>query len=219
MNSWLPRASGDGPGMRWASSPVGQAPPRERGWTVPELFRLQRLAGSPARAGMDPGARTASCACRGLPRASGDGPCLIAVAVTSRLAPPRERGWTLDWVSRAHIPVGSPARAGMDPPKARAARSRIGLPRASGDGPTRPLMTFTCRPAPPRERGWTLAVQLAQAHRVGSPARAGMDLLTSIPFSTQYGLPRASGDGPTPSTGWWPVRRAPPRERGWTRGW
>ena len=211
-----PRASGDGPTSPAPLKPPLRAAPRERGWTQGPHCSGAERRGRPARAGMDPSCAAArSLPCR-LPRASGDGPGGDLGIDGPMTAAPRERGWTHaawrwpDWCR------GCPARAGMDPSWALAARPFRRLPRASGDGPTTRLACGVRKLAAPRERGWTPRSVNGHCYSPGCPARAGMDpssVVNRWPFAR---LPRASGDGPLPLVLSEGASAAAPRERGWT---
>ena len=111
----LPRASGDGPTFNGRFFGRTEVAPRERGWTRIALGERDAHEGCPARAGMDPFAFRLSASLKGLPRASGDGPCLTNSSKWRCTVAPRERGWTLcaSWCGVAF--GGCPARAGMDP--------------------------------------------------------------------------------------------------------
>jgi len=105
----------------------------------------------------------------------------------------------------------------MDPQLTKVGRPRVGLPRASGDGPGVLLTAAWRLPAAPRERGWTRRPECLPGRLEGCPARAGMDPTMRPGQTMPMRLPRASGDGPL---GPGPARRsrwAAPRERGWTR--
>ena len=56
----------------------------------------------------------------GLPRASGDGPPVMAAWRSYMRVAPRERGWPLKQASDELIQFGCPARAGMAPTNASA---------------------------------------------------------------------------------------------------
>ncbi len=216
VDAWLPRARGDGPlhtGGPWYAF---RAPPRTRGWTVPEHPAHGRDRGSPAHAGMDRSAAGARRRPVGLPRARGDGPESAEPPRGARGAPPRTRGWTRCREIIGYGLVGSPAHAGMDrccaDPRGRTAR----LPRARGDGPapywSRPLRAA----APPRTRGWTLTAAPPPPGSPGSPAHAGMDLCSRVFAYAASWLPRARGDGPSAPAARQAGLLAPPRTRGWT---
>src|SRR5690606_892311 len=70
----LPRTRGDGPFPGTVPRPWQTAPPHARGWTADAHALAELLAGSPARAGMDPGGMAAPGRPGGLPRTRGDGP-------------------------------------------------------------------------------------------------------------------------------------------------
>ncbi len=175
----LPRAGGDGPARSAANATRHGAPPRRRGWTRARACRWSRGAGSPAQAGMDPrGAGAARCPKR-LPRAGGDGPSLTDNTILRTWAPPRRRGWTFASDRQGPRVYGSPAQAGMDPPRGWTRRRGSWLPRAGGDGPASTSAAMRSARAPPRRRGWTHVEDRDEGRAVGSPAQAGMDPLPS----------------------------------------
>ncbi len=172
----LPRSRGDGPATGSSLDRARAAPPLARGWT-PTVERLDsRVAGSPARAGMDPGStRIAAGADAGSPARAGMDPLSKTAGVLIKQAPPLARGWTLRRALVGNRERGSPARAGMDPPGSRCHPRWGRLPRSRGDGPWLPLAWIAASAAPPLARGWTRQ-RLGPADRWhGSPARAGMD--------------------------------------------
>ncbi len=151
-----------------------------------------------------------------LPRASGDGPCAMPTAWTTRWAAPRERGWTMMMAPMVDNPKGCPARAGMDPRSRAGSHPTLRLPRASGDGPYAWRSCHDGLAAAPRERGWT--PHIVRVHPVvdGCPARAGMDPMQDFKTAHFARLPRASGDGPLAVLTVVQPKLAAPRERGWT---
>ncbi len=106
---------------------------------------------------MDPWSDDVRAGLAGLPRASGDGPWMLAFARAALKAAPRERGWTLQRRRPQERDVGCPARAGMDPGRADPDLTPAWLPRASGDGPLSERVGAHLFLAAPRERGWTPA--------------------------------------------------------------
>ena len=150
----LPRARGDGPSLSLRCSSATVAPPRSRGWTLQLSRWPHEASGSPALAGMDPSAPSTAANCTWLPRARGDGREEPARARRRRLAPPRSRGWTEAASPRLQDPLGSPALAGMDRPRAGGSRGCRRLPRARGDGPGHHRVSLRHPGAPPRSRGW-----------------------------------------------------------------
>ena len=213
----LPRASGDGPLQRPRWTRQRWAAPRERGWTRAGALRAEGGQGCPARAGMDPDQSVGPALSARLPRASGDGPQSRLRARRVLRAAPRERGWTPFMVRKEDPRRGCPARAGMDPFVAEAAKIWTRLPRASGDGPFSSMSPSSFRWAAPRERGWTRCAPAWPKRASGCPARAGMDPLRRAAHRFAGRLPRASGDGPQPGAITMPASQAAPRERGWTR--
>ena len=69
--SRVPRASGDGPVIRWRNSPQRVCSPRERGWTAGGPVPCQDGSVFPARAGMDRSQRPWRCRMRRVPAFSG----------------------------------------------------------------------------------------------------------------------------------------------------
>ena len=170
----------------------------------------------PAHAGMDPLRTVTSTASRRLPRTRGDGPHSgrgtpepnrapphtrgwtrrCRAAVRQGEAPPHTRGWTLVRFVEDGVIGGSPAHAGMDPPRS-ARQTPIGrLPRTRGDGPGPGCIFGRARAAPPHTRGWTRGSTRARTSRRGSPAHAGMDPEARRRDGGPRGLPRTRGDGP-----------------------
>ncbi len=91
------------------------------------------------------------------------------------------------------------------------------VPRASGDGPSGPVLPDREPPCSPRERGWTAVALTVATSQAVFPARAGMDRRPPGRRCMAYGVPRASGDGPCKKKIAERVRACSPRERGWTR--
>src|SRR5690606_27677568 len=192
-----------------------RAPPHARGWTERRHGPGRRGPGSPARAGMDPPWFLHAPARRRLPRTRGDGPqrpCSIALG---GWAPPHARGWTRIWDTGRLRRDGSPARAGMDPVRARIAVLRRRLPRTRGDGPQESSRRWCAASAPPHARGWTRRRWTGEAPEGGSPARAGMDPVDEVIAQELEGLPRTRGDGPAKSRKLPHGTMAPPHARGW----
>ena len=212
----LPRARGDGPSWSGRYIPIIPSPPRPRGWTHLPGERMMRIPVSPAPAGMDPGVQAHPVLVDGLPRARGDGPSGIAFLSQEVSSPPRPRGWTRPAVDREERLQVSPAPAGMDPSRLWRFRSRQGLPRARGDGPSRPSAQRRPASSPPRPRGWTLKTDMRAAALRVSPAPAGMDPRQGPWRYPLSGLPRARGDGPVGHWRAWRNTTSPPRPRGWT---
>ena len=46
--AWLPRVSGDGPKERNIQAFIGEAAPRERGWTLERIYQYMSTNGCPA---------------------------------------------------------------------------------------------------------------------------------------------------------------------------
>ena len=153
--SRFPRARGDGPRTGVTQMATMALPPRSRGWTRPQKLPRQRLAASPALAGMDPVRWSACPQLRRFPRARGDGPVVYGRFASQVLLPPRSRGWTRRRGQAGHRRVASPALAGMDPRLKKGLVPWNSFPRARGDGP----LSAPCWPMapmlPPRSRGWT----------------------------------------------------------------
>ena len=151
----FPRTRGDGPGTRSVPSRVLRFPPHARGWTGRDRARRAAAGVSPARAGMDPGTRSAAC-CRGrFPRTRGDGPLSDRSAFDPGSFPPHARGWTCKRTRRAWRRWVSPARAGMDPGRHPPPPAGRRFPRTRGDGPYRGAVDRLPAAFPPHARGWT----------------------------------------------------------------
>ena len=134
-------------------------------------------------------------------------------------APPPTRGWTLHWQRLELRRDGSPAYAGMDPPRRSFQPSPAGLPRLRGDGPPTEPMKIAARQAPPPTRGWTPEVSRVMARLEGSPAYAGMDPRPAFQRCSTGRLPRLRGDGPLRGSMCQCRLEAPPPTRGWTHSW
>ena len=192
----LPRTRGDGPLASRLTFIQPPAPPHARGWTHFPVFIAIAIAGSPARAGMDPGRRCRHGTARGLPRTRGDGPSVAGLLRPWHRAPPHARGWTPEVLRAVDLLEGSPARAGMDPSNRSAPSFRVGLPRTRGDGPHGHCVEIARFQAPPHARGWTHDTPDTAQQARGSPARAGMDRAAFLAFVASIRLPRTRGDGP-----------------------
>ena len=86
--------------------------------------------------------------------------------------PARSRLLLSPWEDR-----GSPAHAGIDPPRSECFSSVWRLPRARGDRPRAMVLGRVDIGAPPRTRGSTLTCPPPQQVADGSPAHAGIDLV------------------------------------------
>ena len=179
---WLPRTRGDGPRHVVAVEHVQRAPPHTRGWTRVVDRSVDRLAGSPAHAGMDRPVRCRPSDPAWLPRTRGDGPQQRVYAAVQLEAPPHTRGWTRAGVGNAEDRIGSPAHAGMDPVPLATPRPPRWLPRTRGDGPGTGDLPEPDAAAPPHTRGWTHGGAAGRQHAQGSPAHAGMDPMSSLSF-------------------------------------
>ena len=115
----LPRVRGDRPAIGWAAMIVWLAPPRPRGSTFRAAGWCARANGSPASAGIDPGAEEQPVAGRRLPRVRGDRPVDARQTQSLGVAPPRPRGSTQAAAGEQGPRPGSPASAGIDPAGAR----------------------------------------------------------------------------------------------------
>ncbi len=212
----LPRVGGDGPLATVAADLVRLAPPRGRGWT-PERERIEVAgAGSPAWAGMDPRRARTSAPQGGLPRVGGDGPAGVVTIARGQEAPPRGRGWTRASTASRSAAGGSPAWAGMDPPRRTRGAQHRRLPRVGGDGPEADHALACACAAPPRGRGWTRPRPHRPPPHRGSPAWAGMDPRARAHRGRRGWLPRVGGDGPSARMALRTLFQAPPRGRGWT---
>jgi len=121
-----------------------------------------------------------------------------------------------DAISRAYRPRGLPRARGDGPRACRASSRPPCLPRARGDGPIEVGHRRIRQASPPRTRGWTPRHKSRIQSPAVSPAHAGMDLFPVGVASTETGLPRARGDGPSTLSAAGSLMRSPPRTRGWT---
>ena len=130
--------------------------------------------------------------------------------------PPHARGWTRHLCVDSRGDFVSPARAGMDR-QFFFFLSWFGcFPRTRGDGPGPRPASLRARQFPPHARGWTPHWRSASAHRIVSPARAGMDPSTTTRSASGSSFPRTRGDGPPSSITIFLPRSFPPHARGWT---
>ena len=171
----LPRTRGDGPNRPRPTLGLAAAPPHTRGWTRWRGLHHGLRGGSPAHAGMDPGARGFAPSRPGLPRTRGDGPVSASTLDETKGAPPHTRGWTVGPLLGDRHRTGSPAHAGMDPSRSRCAGRTSRLPRTRGDGPGSGYAAAYEGEAPPHTRGWTRPRRHGSRLGSGSPAHAGMD--------------------------------------------
>ena len=151
----LPRTRGDRP-QPFSSRPMSPAaPPHPRGSTptVPRFSSL--IQGSPAPAGIDPGAGVADAESRRLPRTRGDRPRVGPRGQRLPGAPPHPRGSTPGGRRRLFAHWGSPAPAGIDPIDRLRKGLGIGLPRTRGDRPYYQGESYPAGVAPPHPRGST----------------------------------------------------------------
>ena len=181
-----PRATSSGPRL---PRPRGDGPPH----AAP---RIARVCGSPARAGMAPTSSSLAKRFQRLPRPRGDGPPKNDVGTCGRAAPPPARGWPLGALPRFSPAGGSPARAGMAPPRGGRQEGAVRLPRPRGDGPFAAHTPASDAAAPPPARGWPLGLEYASGAVCGSPARAGMAPRSFATHRRCCWLPRPRGDGP-----------------------
>ncbi len=118
---------------------------------------------------------------------------------------------------KSRPPCGSPACAGIDPPRRPRCPRPPGLPRVRGDRPHPARSRQTPQPAPPRARGSTCVAQARRRAGRGSPACAGIDPAALAPHQPPRRLPRVRGDRPSFRRRRSTSTRAPPRARGSTR--
>jgi len=193
----LPRTRGDRPLAAVISRFRTAAPPHARGSTRDLSARGCDLAGSPARAGIDPTSSPLRAGFAWLPRTRGDRPCRGRGSSSAGSAPPHARGSTRRRAALPEAARGSPARAGIDPCSTRRDWIGTGLPRTRGDRPCPSFCWATSSVAPPHARGSTPAKVSTPPDTVGSPARAGIDPLATA-FPTLFArLPRTRGDRPS----------------------
>ncbi len=210
-----PRASGDGPRSRSASTTSAMCSPRERGWPLlvdPGVLLDLVL---PARAGMALNLPSSTLGRTRAPRASGDGPATGRIVPMHSRCSPRERGWPVRERRDDAVQGVLPARAGMAPDRGPPVRREGRAPRASGDGPLHQPARTQQAECSPRERGWPHPLGQAPRRAVVLPARAGMAPSPSPGRAWEKGAPRASGDGPAAGVSQRDLSECSPRERGW----
>ena len=212
----LPRTRGDGPDTNPKTVAAFRAPPHTRGWSLAKYVPNDPFPGSPAHAGMVPGACTTPRARRRLPRTRGDGPRFGGGLMSTLAAPPHTRGWSLRAGEREREVEGSPAHAGMVLTMRCPCRTPCRLPRTRGDGPVAATGRMGNIEAPPHTRGWSPPMCGSRGHRAGSPAHAGMVPGRSGTPPAGSGLPRTRGDGPGAQLFLNLRAGAPPHTRGWS---
>ena len=233
----FPRSRGDTPATVSRMEGMMEVPPLARGYTLFEVRLGVREPGSPARAGIHPSAAIRSSPRSGFPRSRGDTPRGCGVEQRFDGVPPLARGYTWGQGIEQLKRQGSPARAGIHPPRKIAEPSTIGSPARAG---IHPPIRFSWSPAPrfPRSRGDTPSTERASprlnavpplargythvrfplgSRGNGSPARAGIHP-EFLPMARRCrGFPRSRGD--TPPSANVELRReaVPPLARGYTR--
>ncbi|GAM02313.1 hypothetical protein SP5_076_00950 [Sphingomonas parapaucimobilis NBRC 15100] len=150
------------------------------------------------------------------PRTRGDGPPLTLKPRLKLPVPPHPRGWSQCLGGWEMTYYGSPAPAGMVPPKAAPLETSSRFPRTRGDGPVLQVQLQLFNLVPPHPRGWSLEGIRDGARVAGSPAPAGMVPVARWRRSSRTWFPRTRGDGPVH------LRRqvgrdlVPPHPRGWS---
>ena len=152
-----------------------------------------------------------------LPRIRGDRPTTTSLPNNLLPATPHTRGST--WVEEdgEKRRVGYPAYAGIDPGKAFADGSDLGLPRIRGDRPCFPWSDICEAAATPHTRGSTLKATDSGNELTGYPAYAGIDLSRTLKGLIRTRLPRIRGDRPNLFSGGYIAVEATPHTRGSTR--
>ena len=181
-------------------------------------MNTERMAGFPARAGMDPRTMRDWVSTRRIPRTRGDGPRAHPRADVGGSDSPHARGWTRRADRGAGGRAGFPARAGMDPASNWRSRTPTRIPRTRGDGPSFLLSPYAPIGDSPHARGWTRPSTAPAPASLGFPARAGMDPSRKVSTPASVGIPRTRGDGPGRESWPAPCFRDSPHARGWTRG-
>jgi len=111
----FPRARGDAPFGFQHGLMISSVPPRTRGCTQLRAGLSRAVPGSPAHAGMHPGAGTGAGVGIWFPRARGDAPTTRQADLVFIEVPPRTRGCTREEHQVQQVRLGSPAHAGMHP--------------------------------------------------------------------------------------------------------
>ena len=212
----IPRTRGDGPHTDYARSIQQGDSPHARGWTRAGRSEGADQHGFPARAGMDPGHRSAHQSAPRIPRTRGDGPSKRTLRAFRRQDSPHARGWTPQGSRHLAIRPGFPARAGMDPRWKARSTSGSRIPRTRGDGPVVYAVLSHGNLDSPHARGWTARRNALSAIPGGFPARAGMDPVRGTPGFPRRWIPRTRGDGPSASDRGYRLAPDSPHARGWT---
>ncbi len=90
----FPRTRGDGPKLTVGNRNLTLVPPHPRGWSLRAIPATHPDGGSPAPAGMVPGAPPEGPGNGRFPRTRGDGPADSALADRASTVPPHPRGWS-----------------------------------------------------------------------------------------------------------------------------
>ncbi len=192
------------------------APPQTRGSTRVQRWARRPARGSPADAGIDPSTCVARGCGRWLPRRRGDRPFSASALACEAMAPPQTRGSTHRIEHGDADQIGSPADAGIDPPRQAASCRHRWLPRRRGDRPQAGQAGQAHRPAPPQTRGSTRLSAPPTPSPRGSPADAGIDPDSHLRTGGGEWLPRRRGDRPRRGKLTFAGFGAPPQTRGST---
>src|SRR5262249_34548132 len=130
--------------------------------------------------------------------------------------PPRMRGSTRCPQRQGGVVSGSPAYAGVHPPRPPCSALRRGLPRVCGGPPDHTPFQARSASAPPRMRGSTLGEVGLVRDPVGSPAYAGVHPPNTPKSTISRWLPRVCGGPPQALSQQLDAAAAPPRMRGST---
>ncbi len=217
VDGGLPRTRGDRPQVARGIDSAHVAPPHTRGSTRPKKPPRPHQQGSPAHAGIDPVHPGLGSHPPRLPRTRGDRPRPGGLLPVRGRAPPHTRGSTSRGRMGAGRAAGSPAHAGIDPPRQGSRSSLRRLPRTRGDRPFGYTDKSPRIQAPPHTRGSTVIHRMRMIRAMGSPAHAGIDLSPIGSDKVSCWLPRTRGDRPRTTARTPKATTAPPHTRGSTR--
>ena len=177
---------------------------------------MAALSGSPAHAGMVPARNGGGWKPPGFPRPRGDGPRAPYDGERRHEVPPPTRGWSSARHRGTRGRRGSPAHAGMVPPRLWRISRRCWFPRPRGDGPEVGQLEARSREVPPPTRGWSRTPSGRHGMSAGSPAHAGMVHTRQLRGWLKSGFPRPRGDGPLAELRIELTGTVPPPTRGWS---
>ena len=193
----FPRRRGDAPLREARQSLSEKVPPQARGCTLFLPTEIPSHKGSPAGAGMHLFTSLSVTLKRWFPRRRGDAPDDECDALRYGVVPPQARGCTHIEILVETTQTGSPAGAGMHLRCLTSWWVHARFPRRRGDAPEKLRCHRWRSMVPPQARGCTLSGSVGILAIIGSPAGAGMHLLSQGLERFIYRFPRRRGDAPS----------------------